>query len=79
MRYSICYATTLRRVWAGWRQAFEKLLGDADGRIVRIGERGAEIAGERKRCELEIERYGTCMGGDENQGNGADPLEERRR
>ena len=50
------------KMWAGWRQAFEKLLDDADGRIVRIGERGAEITGERERRELEIERYGDVHG-----------------
>lgn len=50
------------KMWADWRQAFEKLLDDADGRIGRIGERGAEIAGERERRELEIERYGDVHG-----------------
>ena len=50
------------KMWAGWRQAFEKLLDDADGRIVRIGERGAEITGERERRELETERYGDVHG-----------------
>ena len=49
-------------MWADWRQAFEKLLDDADGRIVRIGERGAEITGERERRELEMERYGDVHG-----------------
>ena len=43
-------------MWAGWRQAFESLRGDVDRRIAGIGERGAEIAGERENHALEIER-----------------------
>ncbi len=45
------------RMWAGWRQAFEALLDDANPRIVRIGERGVETTRERERRELELERY----------------------
>ena len=62
MRYSMCYCTTDREQEMGGLDASEKLLGNADGRIVRIGERGAEIAGERERRELEMERYGDVHG-----------------
>ena len=52
----------MSKLGAGWTQAFEELLDDADGRIVRIGERGAEITGERERRGLEMERYGDVHG-----------------
>ena len=45
------------KMWAEWKSAFEALLNDVDRRIVRIGERGAEITGERERRELEIEHH----------------------
>ena len=50
-------------MWAERERAFETLLSDVDRRIVRIGERGAEITGERKRRELEIEHYREVHGG----------------
>ena len=50
-------------MWAERERAFETLLSDVDRRIVRIGERGAEITGERKRRELEIEHYRAVHGG----------------
>ena len=50
------------KMWAEWKRAFETLLNDVDRRIVRIGERGAEITGERKRHELEIEHYQAVHG-----------------
>ena len=60
--HSYSWTGPVSKMWAGRRQAFEKLLDDADGRIVCIGERGAEITGERERRELEIERYGDVHG-----------------
>ena len=63
MRYDMCYCTAPRRVAQPISEAVVcrmclRMLDDADGRIVRIGERGAEITGERERRELEMERYG---------------------
>ena len=50
------------KMWAEWKSAFETLLNDVDRRIVQIGERGAEITGERERRELEIEHYQAVHG-----------------
>ena len=53
---SYFWAGTVSEMWAGWRQAFESLFGDADRRIAGIGERGAEMAGEREKHARGIER-----------------------
>ena len=55
--HSYTWSGPVSEMWAGWRQAFETLFNDADRRIARIGQRGAEIAGEREKRELEAERY----------------------
>ena len=52
----------MSEMWAGWRQAFETLLGDAHPRIADIGRLGADEAGERERRELEIERHEAIRG-----------------
>ena len=49
-------------MWAGWRRSFEALLGDADHRIARIGERGAEIVKEKELRALVRERYQAVHG-----------------
>lgn len=49
-------------MWADWRQAFETLLDDADPRIKKIGRRGADMAGEWERRELESERRQAIRG-----------------
>ena len=50
-------------MWAGWRQAFETLLGDTDPRIADIGRRGADEAGELERRALENELHEAIHGG----------------
>ena len=52
----------MSEMWAGWRRAFETLLDDADPRIADIGRRGADVAGEQERQELENERYEAVHG-----------------
>ena len=52
----------ISEMWAGWRQAFETLLGDFDRRIADIGKRGADEAGAWERRELEIERHEAIRG-----------------
>ena len=49
-------------MWAGWRRSFEALVGDADHRIARIGERGAEIVKEEELRALTRERYKAVQG-----------------
>ncbi len=49
-------------MWAGWRRSFEALLGDADHRIARIGQRGAEIVKEEELRALTRERYQAVHG-----------------
>lgn len=56
------YSGPPSKMWAGWRQAFETLLGDADRRIADIGKRGADEAGAWERRELEIERHEAIRG-----------------
>ena len=67
MRYDMCYCTAPRRVAQPISEAVVcrmclRMLDDADGRIVRIGERGAEITGERERQALERERHEAVHG-----------------
>ena len=49
-------------MWTGWRCAFEALTDDNDRRIVRIGERGAEITKEYESLALARERDGAVHG-----------------
>ena len=49
-------------MWAGWRRSFEALLGDADQRIARIGERGAEIVKQEESRALAREHYEAVHG-----------------
>lgn len=60
-RSSVCSGPR-SEMWAGWRRAFESLHGDADPRIADIGRRGADVAGEQERQELENERYEAVRG-----------------
>ena len=59
---SYFWSGPVSKMWAEWKSAFETLLNDVDRRIVRIGERGAEIASERERRELEIEHHQAVHG-----------------
>ena len=59
---SYSWSGPMSEMWAEWQRAFETLLNDVDLRIVQIGERGAEIMGERKQHELEIEHHQAVHG-----------------